>query len=144
MAAELEVDRYCFVCGPENSAGLQARFEAADGRSRGSYLAREEHQGYTGLSHGGIVAALLDEAMVYAAVTLKRWVATAEMTVRYHQPAPIGALLEVTGEVVRHRGRLVECRAELRSGDLLIASATGKVMQSRPLTEEEASERKIG
>ncbi|HEU4751580.1 MAG TPA: PaaI family thioesterase, partial [Armatimonadota bacterium] len=134
----LEVDRYCFVCGPENPEGLKATFECAGGRATGRYLPRPEHQGYAGISHGGILAALLDEAMVYAAVTLGHWVATAEMTVRYARPAPTGAPLEIRAEVTRHQRRLVECRAEVFSeaGELL-ASATGKLLQGRPVTENE-------
>lgn len=136
----LEIDRYCFVCGPENPQGLRAAFECSDGRAAATYVVRPEHQGYTGISHGGILAALLDEAMVYAAVTLGRWVATAELTIRFGKPAPTGEALTVRAEVVRHDRRLVECRAEIRSakGDIL-ASATGKLLQGRALREGEGA-----
>ena len=134
----VEVDRYCFVCGPENPEGLKAVFECADGRARGSYTPRAEHQGYQGISHGGILAALLDEAMVYAAVTLGHWVATGELTVRYLKPAPTTGPLTITAAVVRHQRRLVECEAEVRSeaGEVL-ATARGKLLQGRPLREAE-------
>ena len=134
----IEVDRYCFVCGPENPEGLKATFTCEGGQSSGRYFAREEHQGYTGVSHGGVLAALLDEAMVYAAVSLGKWVATAEMTVRYVQPAPTGGWLNLTASVVDHRRTLVQCSAEARTDEgELIASATGKLMQGRELTEAE-------
>ena len=134
----IEVDKYCFVCGPENPEGLHAAFQYEPGRATGTFHPRPEHQGYAGISHGGILATILDEAMVYAAVTLGRWVATAEMTVRYHKPAHTGACLTVQAEVTRHQRRLVECRAEIRGEDgVLLASATGKLMQGRELREEE-------
>jgi len=142
MSVSIEIDRYCFVCGPENREGLQARFEVVDGKAVGRYLSRREHQGYAGISHGGILAALLDEAMVYAACALGRWASTAEMTVRYHQPAPTEAALTIHGEVTAHRRRLVECRAEIRSEDgTLLASATGKLMQGREIRDGELPEK---
>ena len=135
---EIEVDPYCFVCGPDNPEGLHATFECRDGRATGRYLARPEHQGYTGISHGGILAALLDEAMVYAAASLGKWVTTAEMTVRYTRPAVTGQVLSISAEVTRHQRRLVECRAEIRTEDgALIAGGTGKLMQGRELRAEE-------
>lgn len=135
---DLQIDEYCYVCGPENPEGLRGTFECADGKATGRFVPRKEHQGYTGVSHGGILAALLDEAMVYAAVTLGRWVATAEMTVRYNKPAPTGQPLTIRAEVTGQRRRLVECRAELFSEDgTLLASATGKLMQGRALEEGE-------
>ncbi|HTE18484.1 MAG TPA: PaaI family thioesterase [Armatimonadota bacterium] len=138
MALQLEIDRYCFVCGPDNPAGLHATLECADGKATGRYLPRPEHQGYTGISHGGILAALLDEVMVYAAATLGHWVATAEMTVRYSKPAPTGQPLTLHGEVTRHQRRLVECRAEIRADDgTVLASATGKLMKGRALRSDE-------
>jgi uncharacterized protein (TIGR00369 family) len=138
MGFRIEVDEYCFVCGPANAAGLQARFECADGRARGTYLPRAEHQGYAGISHGGVLASLLDEAMVYASATLGRWVTTAELTVRYSRPAATGAPLTITAEVTRHARRLVECRAEIRdAGGALIAAATGKLLQGRELEPHE-------
>jgi len=131
---DVEVDQYCFVCGLENPEGLKAAFQSADGKATGRVSLRPEHQGYAGISHGGVVSALLDEAMVYAAVTLGRWATTAELTVRFSKPVPTGEALVLAAEVTGHRSRLVECRAELRdSAGALLATATGKLMQSRAL-----------
>jgi uncharacterized protein (TIGR00369 family) len=127
----LEFDEYCFVCGPENQAGLRVRFEAGEGRCSASFTPGPGHQGYASMTHGGILAALLDEALVYAGASLGPWVATAEMSVRYRRPAPVGTPLRITGVVTGRRGRMVEASAEVRTeaGDLL-ATATGKLMQS--------------
>ncbi len=134
----LDIDRHCFVCGPDNPSGLHLVFEYADGQASTVLTLSPAFQGYTGVGHGGIIAAVLDEVMVYAAITLGRWAATAEMTVRYSKPAPLGVPLAVTGKVVRHQRRLVECRAELRDPDgTLLATATGKLMQGRPVEEGE-------
>jgi uncharacterized protein (TIGR00369 family) len=141
---DLEIDRHCFVCGPENASGLQARFQCSEGRAEGRCLPRTEHQGYTGVSHGGVLAALLDEAMVYAAATLGHWAATVELSIRYSQPALTGAPVTVRAEVLRHRRTLVECRAEVRGEDgAVLASATGKLLQGRPVHPHEAAELEI-
>lgn len=138
----IESDEYCFVCGPENPSGLQARFTCGNGQAQGTFYPRPEHQGFAGISHGGILASLLDEAMVYAAVTLGRWVTTAEMTVRYCRPARTGEPITITAEVTRHQRRLVECRAELRSdAGEVVAYATGKLMQDRELRPDERRDR---
>ncbi len=138
----IEPDEYCFVCGPENPSGLQARFTAGNGQAQGTFHPRSEHQGFAGISHGGILASLLDEAMVYAAVTLGRWVTTAELTVRYCRPARTGEPITISAEVTRHQRRLVECRAELRSdAGEVVAYATGKLMQDRELRPEERRDR---
>lgn len=128
----LTTDESCFVCGPENESGLRVRFECGEGRSRAEFTPAEAHQGYAALTHGGILAALLDEAMVYAAVSLGGWVATAEMTVRYRRPAAVGAPLTVTAHVTRDTLRLVECAADIRdAAGTLIARATGKMLRER-------------
>lgn len=138
----LEVDRYCFVCGPENPQGLHAQFECGEGKASVRFVPREEHQGYSGVSHGGIVTALLDEAMVYAATSLGHWTATAEITVRFRRPVPTTEELLVTAEVVQQQRRIIECRAEARAPDgTLLATATGKLMQGRPLTDDERNAR---
>jgi uncharacterized protein (TIGR00369 family) len=140
MSLDLEIDRYCFVCGVENPEGLKVKFHAADGKAAARWTARPEHQGYAGVSHGGILAALLDEAMVYAATSLGRWTATAELTIRYHQPAPTESTFDITSEVTAHRRRIVECSAWIRGTDgRLLASATGKLMQGREIRPEEGA-----
>lgn len=138
----LEIDRHCFVCGPENDSGLKLTFTYGGGRAETRMTLAREQQGYTGVGHGGIIAAVLDEVMVYAAITLGHWSATAEMTIRYLKPAPLGVPLTVTGEVVRRQKRLLECRSELRDPDgTVLATATGKLLQGRAIEERDRTAR---
>jgi len=127
---QLTADPRCFVCGAENPSGLNLTFAAEEGEASAAFTPGPGHLGYAEMAHGGILAAVLDEAMVYAAIGLGHWVATAELTVRYRRPAAIGAPLRVTARVVRRAGRLVECEAELRTetGEE-VATARGKLMQ---------------
>jgi uncharacterized protein (TIGR00369 family) len=135
---ELEIDHHCFVCGPENPAGLHLHFHWGEGRAETRLLLRDAHQGYTGVAHGGIIGAVLDEVMVYAAVSRGHWVATAEMTVRYLKPVHLGQTYIVTGEVIRAQRRLIEAQSEVRDeGGALVASATAKLLQGRAVGDAE-------
>ena len=54
--------RMCFLCGLENPIGLKLAFYTDDeGRCIAHFRPREEHQGYPGHLHGGIISSLLDE-----------------------------------------------------------------------------------
>jgi len=56
--------RHCFVCGLENEYGLKLKFyETAPGEIEVNYIVPERFQGYPGIVHGGITAALVDEAL---------------------------------------------------------------------------------
>ena len=58
--------KVCFGCGSDNPHGLALEFtHDADG-VRAEFVTREEHQGFRGMLHGGIVTAALDEAMGHA------------------------------------------------------------------------------
>lgn len=128
---ELPHTRSCFVCGEANPLGLNLRFET-DGRVvRARFTPRREHTGFTDVIHGGLVATVLDEIMVWAcAVRTGRFAFSAEMTVRYHRPARPGERLELSGELVANRrDRIFEARATLcNARNELLAEATGKYM----------------
>lgn len=129
----------CFVCGESNAHGLRLRFHA-DGRVvHTRFTPRAEHIGFKGVTHGGLLATVLDEIMVWAvAVATRRFAYCAEMTVRFQKPARPAEELSASAELVAdRRGKLFEARAELRtaSGEV-IATATGKYL---PIPEAETA-----
>ena len=79
--------RMCFVCGRENPTGLHLKFY--EDQQAEQILAEitipEVYQGYPGVVHGGIVAAILDEVSGRAAMMYQSqdyfWV-TAKLEVR--------------------------------------------------------------
>jgi uncharacterized protein (TIGR00369 family) len=128
---ELPHTRSCFVCGESNASGLNLRFES-DGRTvRTRFTPRGEHIGFKQVVHGGIIATVLDEIMVWAcAVETRQFAFCAEMTVRYLKPLRPGEETIATGELISNRrGKIFEARAELRNsqGELL-ATSTGKYL----------------
>ncbi|MBX6377625.1 MAG: PaaI family thioesterase [Clostridia bacterium] len=126
--------RDCIVCGSEHPAGFQAAFHVEPGRAWTEVRPLEIHQGFRGILHGGLIAALMDDAMWYAAYSMDGFFGmTAELTVRYRRPVPVAALLRVEGEVVSSRGRLAETRAQvLLAGDTSgepLATASAKFLR---------------
>ncbi len=118
----------CFVCGRENPIGLHLHFFADDdGRVYAEFTPQQEHQGYPGVMHGGLITSLLDETIGRTAIAGDIWCMTAKLEVRYHKPVPIGEPLKVIGEITKKSGRLLQGRGEIRSveGDRLLAEATG-------------------
>ena len=81
--------RHCFVCGIANPFGLGLRFyQTGLGEVAAEVTVPEHFQGYPGIVHGGVVAAMLDEIAGRAhsttsakalVITSPRWVRTRRM-----------------------------------------------------------------
>lgn len=128
---ELPHTHSCFVCGEANPLGLKLRF-ASDGQVvHTRFTPGIEHIGFKGVIHGGLLATVLDEIMVWAcAVQTRRFAFCAEMSVRYLRSAKPEEELVVAGELVSNRrGKIFEAKARVANaaGEVL-AEATGKYM----------------
>jgi acyl-coenzyme A thioesterase PaaI-like protein len=123
MQDELEDSprRWCYGCGDRNPEGLHIDFGVEGRQVTGRFTGRPSHQGFPGVAHGGIAAAVMDEAMGWAMYAANAWAMTARMEVKYRRPLPLGEELIVTAQVTRDRGRRLEAEAEIRtaSGELL-------------------------
>lgn len=120
------IDHGCFGCGAQNGMGLQLEFYRTDDGVIATFSPRTEHEGYTRMTHGGIVSTLLDEAMSWAVIDSGRLAVTARMSVDFRKPVPSGEPVTVTGTVTRDRGRAVETSGEIRdSNSQVMASSTG-------------------
>ena len=114
--------RMCFVCGMENPIGLKAFFyEDDDGRVIAKFTPRQEHQGYPGFVHGGIISALMDEAIGRVVTSLDIWAVTAKLELKFRQHVPLGEQFTITSELVRLRSRTFEAKGELRLADGTLA-----------------------
>jgi acyl-coenzyme A thioesterase PaaI-like protein len=103
------------VCGPGNASGLQVTFAPhGDNGSRAEYVARAEHGGWPGVLHGGLLLALMDEALGWSLYFHGSGGLTARFDARFRQPVPIGSNLIVRAWTEARRGRLVKARAEVR------------------------------
>ena len=108
--------RHCFVCGLANRYGLALNFyEDGEGRVVTETEIPEHYQGFPGVVHGGILAAMLDEVAGRAAMVNdpNRFFMTAKMTVRYREPVPISEPLKLVGEMLKDRGRIYTASAQI-------------------------------
>lgn len=121
----------CYVCGVKNPAGLAVPFQVnKETRSiSGSFTPIQNHQGYEGIVHGGILSALLDEAMVKLAVSLGIPAVTAEITVTFRTPAAPGDRLTISGSLFDEAHKLIRAEARIERGPVLIAKASGKLLR---------------
>lgn len=133
--------RHCFVCGVDNERGLHMRFyqEAPDEVSAEITLP-EDYQGYPGVAHGGIVAAMLDEIAGRAAMEegARRFMVTGSLKVRYHKPVPVGRPLRLVGKLRMRRGRLAIASAELRLPDGSLGAEADALLFDLPHVPDEA------
>lgn len=123
--------RGCFVCGVANPHGLALEFRAVGETVEADLVFRSEHIGFRDTVHGGLLATVLDEAMVWACgVQTGVFAYCAEQTTRFLQPARPGVPLRVTATLTSDkRGRLFEVAGELRGLDGVIhATASGKYL----------------
>jgi uncharacterized protein (TIGR00369 family) len=137
MADRQPSSRTCFVCGRDNALGLRARWwsERASREARGELTIPEAFNGFPGVVHGGIVAALLDEAMVRSALLdgdFDDLMVTARMEVTYLRPVPTGEPVVAAGRMVKRTGRRATAAAELRLADGTVAARAEALLARAP------------
>src|SRR5687767_2715534 len=120
----------CMVCGRENPHGLHLSLyvDEGSGRVETTFTPASHHIGCEGIVHGGVIATVLDEAMVWAATRRgRRFCMCGEMTVRFRQSPPMGRPLRVTAEVMQERAKLVQTSAAvIDEARRAVATASGK------------------
>lgn len=112
--------RHCFVCGMRNPHGLQMRFYESDpGEVIAEFTVPERFQGYPGIVHGGIVAAMLDEVTSRAQMGSEptRFMYTARLEVRFRKNVPIGVPLRLIGRAVKSKSRTATSKGMIYSPD---------------------------
>jgi len=129
--------RSCFVCGRDNAAGLRTRWVAdgAAGEVRATVTLDEKFQGFPGLVHGGVVTALLDEAMVRALLLhggFDDLMVTARMEVTFRRAMPTGQPVTAVGRIVKHAGTRANAAAEVRLADGTVAARAEGLLVRQP------------
>ncbi len=127
----------CFVCGQRNPLGLHLVFRLDNNTVVADFQPREEHQGFPGVIHGGIVAALLDEALGRTSVlgNNREWTMTGRLEVRYRRYVPYGPLLRVRASLDTERRRMQQASGVLTLADderVVLAEATGIFLPFTP------------
>lgn len=124
----LEDDGYCFACGQKNYSGLRLEFRSENGKAFAEFIPGKSHQGFKDIVHGGIIAAVLDEAMMKALLFRGIFAMTAQIEVRFRSPLLVGDKSVVEAEIHTLGGRFIEASAVLKKDDKVVAIATAKML----------------
>lgn len=124
----------CFACGRDNAIGLRLVFERLpQGEALATWIPAEAHEGWPGVVHGGLLSTALDEAMAHAVLAAGLKAMTAELRVRFREPAPSGRPLRLKGWIVKRAKRLVEAEASITgAGGTEYAHGWGRFLCADP------------
>lgn len=120
------IKNHCFVCGNANPDGMHLKFTYDE--KRNCFVCRfrlgKRFTGPPGHCHGGIIAAILDDAMGKVNRLRDVVALTSQITVDYLKPVPLNKPLRVESREVRVRGRKHTNAAEIlnQNGDVLARS----------------------
>ena len=129
--------RSCFVCGRDNAAGLRTEWTTHRERNevRTTLRIPEHFHGYPGVVHGGIVTALLDEAMVRTALLdgdFEDLMVTAKMEVTFRHATPTAVEVTVIGRRLRGTRARAKTEAEVRLADGTVAASAEGILSRAP------------
>src|SRR5262245_6303402 len=114
----------CFACGLQNPFGLQLQFfDNGVDEVTCQYTVPERFQGYPGIAHGGIVAAILDEVIGRVSMigNPMHFMMTATMELKYRQSVPLNTLLHIKARKLKDRGRIAKAEGAVYLPDGSIA-----------------------
>jgi uncharacterized protein (TIGR00369 family) len=148
---DFSVAQSCFGCGPANPAGLGLVFEAVGETVEAAFAPKEQHSGAPAFAHGGIVMTVLDEAMAWSTIAIRRRFAlTKDFRAEFAVPVVVGGsyvvrakpgpLVEgdreiaVTGEIVDEAGTV--CASAQGTYWVMTAEDTAAAIGMPQLTEE--------
>ncbi len=125
-----DVHAHCLMCGARNPSSLGLHFEdGEDGAIRARFRPGRALQGYAGILHGGMVAALLDAAMTHCLFRRGIEAVTADLHVRFLRPIRCGSFVDLRGWITAESPRLYALRAELARGKQVVAWAEAKFLR---------------
>ena len=110
----------CFVCEPRNTAGLGISFhhDVAAERVVAEFSLDERFSGAPRYVHGGVLLAILDEAMAWATIAVAgRFAVTRETTSRFEHPVRVGSPHSVSAEIVEIEDRAIRTRGVIIRAD---------------------------
>ena len=112
----------CFACGQLNVAGLRLELHAAGDRCWTDATLPAAFQGWEGITHGGIVSAILDEVMAWSLIGADRLGFTARLEVDFKRPVPVGRAIHAEGWITDRRRRRFDTQAQMTD------ATTGEVL----------------
>ncbi len=138
MTSYQPTSNHCFVCGRKSPVGLKMHFRnTAPGEVAAEYAVPDIYQGYPGIVHGGVVAAMLDETagrsiMSEAPGEELVFFMTLKLDIKYRQMVPTETALTIVGNLGSKRGRRATAHSEIRLPDGSVAAEAEMLMVQVP------------
>jgi len=98
----------------------------------GEFTPSDLHVGFAGVVHGGILAALLDDALAAVGYYEGEPTVTARLAVRYRQPVRPGQRLRVEAAETSRKGALRHGHAVVRVDDGTVVAEADATMMRLP------------
>jgi acyl-coenzyme A thioesterase PaaI-like protein len=109
------------------SLGVHRERQDDDGVSRFTMVCGPDHEGGPNVAHGGWTAAVLDDCLGHVPIHHRVQSVSAELTVSFIKPVPVGRPVEISARVDRREGSRWYISGEmvLESSGALLARARG-------------------
>ncbi len=125
----------CFACSVRNGDGLGLRFtEESDGAVVGSFACDGKYQGYPDRLHGGVVAMLVDAAMIHCLFVHGIKAVTGKLKLRFPRPVEMGVAAIVRATLVMNSPPAFELKVEISQAGTVRAT-TEALFVEQPFAE---------
>ncbi len=114
--------RTCFLCGKQNDLGLKMEWfnNTEKNQVQANVTIPEHFNGYPGIAHGGIVAAILDETAGRAVMldgNFDDLFVTLKLEMSYRNTTPTDTPLNVTGWIIKGGKKRMKAAARMELPD---------------------------
>jgi uncharacterized protein (TIGR00369 family) len=142
MDVTIDRDKLCFCCGSDNERGLHMAIEYPEkGSAESNLQVPPWFSGWKSMTHGGLLATVLDEIMAHACVGVAQKAVTAEITVRYLKAVETGSPIRAVGKVEQARGRILTTRGWIYDAEGTVAAeATARFVATTRISRSSAQE----
>jgi len=128
---------HCFACGEPVSGGLGLSFELdREGEVVADWIPPASMESYPGILHGGIIATLLDSAMVQVLFAAGIVARTGDLHIRFRMPVLTLSPVQVRAGLRDQRPPLFRLEAVLWQKGIRCAYAEAKFMSTSEIIKE--------
>jgi len=128
----------CFVCGKHNPIGFHLDFYQNNDEIYSEFIPEEIHEGFQGIFHGGLLTAILDDAMWRIPYILDMVTLTARIEVRFRKPVQTDRKIKVTARLDKMKGKSVLVKSWVRNEEEeVLAEGTGTFLRAPKEVEED-------
>jgi len=127
----------CLLCGKDNPVSLKVKWinNYEKNQIETTVIIPHEFCGYRGTTHGGIVAALLDETAGRAVMLnndFDHLMVTMKLETTYKKPTPTGVPLKIVGRVIRDSGKRAIVESEMILPDGTVCATCNALLSKIP------------